>query len=83
MPAFVSDKLWDMKSMADGRLYDSKSELRRSYKEQGFIELGNDAPTDNSPVEKPNVRTELMGAYKAVRGGYKPAVLEAGVVPEE
>lgn len=32
-------------SMADGRLYDSKSNMRRHYREAGVIEVGNDVPT--------------------------------------
>ncbi|MEM9969524.1 MAG: hypothetical protein AAF762_00275 [Pseudomonadota bacterium] len=34
-----------LQSMQDGRLYDSKSQMRRHYREAGVIELGNDAPT--------------------------------------
>jgi hypothetical protein len=34
-----------LKSMADGKMYDSKSTYRKSLKAQGLIELGNDAPT--------------------------------------
>lgn len=34
-----------IKSMADGKMYDSKSEYRKELKRQGLVELGNDAPT--------------------------------------
>jgi hypothetical protein len=34
-----------VKSMADGKMYDSKSAYRKSLKAQGMVELGNDAPT--------------------------------------
>jgi hypothetical protein len=34
-----------IKSMADGKMYDSKSAYRRTLKSQGLIEVGNDAPT--------------------------------------
>lgn len=34
-----------IQSMADGKYYDSKSAYRRSLKEKGYVELGNDAPT--------------------------------------
>jgi hypothetical protein len=34
-----------IKSMADGKMYDSKSAYRRTLKSKGLIEVGNDAPT--------------------------------------
>jgi hypothetical protein len=42
-PFVISDEIiGGIESMVDGKIYDSKSALRRSYKEQGYIEKGND-----------------------------------------
>lgn len=41
----IRDHVGDFQSMADGKRYDSKSQYRRSLKEAGFIEMGNDHPT--------------------------------------
>lgn len=46
-PTILSDSLGGVKgvqSQADGRFYDSKSNLRRHYREAGVIEVGNDVP---------------------------------------
>lgn len=32
-----------VQSMVDGKFYDSKSNMRRHYRERGFIEIGNDS----------------------------------------
>ena len=42
-----------LKSMADGKMYDSKSAYRKSLKAQGLVELGNDAP---STCEEPEYK---------------------------
>lgn len=36
----ISDSMDPIKSMLDGRTYDSKSSLNRSYKERGYEETG-------------------------------------------
>lgn len=36
----ISDTMDPIKSMLDGRIYDSKSSLSRSYKERGYEETG-------------------------------------------
>ncbi len=43
-PGLISDHHEPFKSMADGRTYDSKSAYRRTLKDRGLTELGNDAP---------------------------------------
>lgn len=40
-----------IKSMADGKYYDSKSAYRKELKRQGLVELGNDAPTKGKGPE--------------------------------
>ena len=40
-----------IKSMADGKYYDSKSAYRKELKRHGLVELGNDAPTKGKGPE--------------------------------
>lgn len=41
-PAVHTDEMDPVESPASGKIYDSKSALRREYKEKGFYEVGND-----------------------------------------
>jgi len=60
--------------MADGKMYDSKSELRKGYKAKGVIELGSDAASYRAKEpERPKVtKAEVAAAVRKVRNGYKP-----------
>ena len=59
-PQLIRDSVEPFQSMADGLLYDSKSAYRRTLKERGLVELGNDAPVQ-APKPKPDTkRTELL-----------------------
>ena len=65
-----------VKSMADGKIYTSKSALRRSYKRLGFVEVGNEKSWDK-PRERPanyekELQDELGRAYYDVRDGNAP-----------
>lgn len=80
-PSYISDKLWDIQGQHDGKYYDSKSSLRRSYRENGYVELGNDAPVDTGS-RAPDASGDIVQAYKMVRDGYKPPPLETGIVPD-
>lgn len=42
-PHIMSDVMEPVQSMLDGRLYDSKSALRATYRAAGCVEVGNDA----------------------------------------
>jgi len=44
-PTIIADHMKPVQSMLDGKMYDSKSALRGTYKAAGVEELGNDAPT--------------------------------------
>jgi len=55
-----------LKSMGDGKLYDSKSQYRKSLKEQGLVELGTDAPTEGNSEQRGDYNCEADVA-KAVR----------------
>lgn len=53
-----------IKSMADGKLYDSKSAYRKSLKEKGLVELGNDAPVVGKGPEASISERELKQDIK-------------------
>lgn len=68
-PHIVGDSI-EIKSMVDGRIYTSKSALRRSYRERGYIEVGNE---ELKPPPKPKVDR------KAVRESVGKALSRAGI----
>ena len=41
-PMIISDTQPALRSMTDGRIYDSKSELRKEYRRAGVVEVGNE-----------------------------------------
>lgn len=45
MPMVISDTMSDMQSQTNGRMYSSKSELRKEYKRAGVEEVGNEKQT--------------------------------------
>ena len=74
-PYVISDQLPDLRGMHDGKFYDSKSKLRRSYRAAGVIELGSDAPTTPAPPQRKRVtRNDVGEAYRKVRDGYRPRI---------
>lgn len=65
-PAVISDTMESVQSMLDGRRYDSKSRLRRTYKEGGVIEVGNDPSImDPKPFRPPRPDPEAIRASVA------------------
>jgi len=52
-PRIMSDQI-EIQSMADGKVYTSKAELRRSYRQQGYIEVGNEDVTQHVKRPKPD-----------------------------
>lgn len=59
-PMLVRDQIDPFQSMADGRLYDSKSAYRRTLKDRGLVELGNDAPRTSPPKPVKDTRRETL-----------------------
>lgn len=51
-PSVVSDTMDAVQSQGNGKFYDSKSELRKHYRQDGLVEVGND-PARNKPFQKP------------------------------
>ena len=81
-PMLVRDHIDAVQSMADWKVYESKSAMRRAYRNLGFDELGNDAPTTVAPAPEPDPQATVIEAYQRVRDGYKPPPLETSVLPE-
>jgi len=60
-PHLVTDSMPPTQSMLDGKLYDSKSRLRRTYKAAGVIEVGNDVPMTPPAPKRPR-REDIKAA---------------------
>lgn len=76
-PNIIRDQMPAVQSQADGRDYDSRSALYRSYKDHGvrIVEPGEE-PVDYTQ-ERPKVtKDEIGAALHKVKQGYKPAPLE-------
>lgn len=65
-PRIMSDVMEPVQSQLDGKLYDSKSALRATYRRAGVTEVGNDpqrlAPRKKKPVDRRQVKTTLEKA---------------------
>lgn len=60
-PGLIRDQIDPFKSMADGRLYDSKSAYRRTLRDRGLTEVGTDDPARHIPKPAPkNTRREVL-----------------------
>lgn len=67
-PMIISDTQRPLMSMADGRIYDSKSEMRKGYKRGGFEEVGNDVPTKRAePTAGEKARAKQQRRAAAAR----------------
>jgi hypothetical protein len=71
----------EMRSMADGKVYTSKSHYRASLREHGYREVGNEVAAHVAEVtaEKPRpaVKPDLVEAYGMYKQGYRPQVAPA------
>lgn len=67
-PYIISDTQEAFKSMADGKMYESKSEYRRSLREQGYVEMGNDLPAEKT-YQPQNVGRDIKDALEQVKAG--------------
>ncbi|MEL6758103.1 MAG: hypothetical protein AAFP81_16855 [Pseudomonadota bacterium] len=70
-PMLIRDEMSPLMGMHDGKMYDSKSALRASYKAHGVIEVGND-----SSVMKPQPRKPKRPDRKSIRDSINRAVAE-------
>ncbi|QQO30731.1 hypothetical protein JJC00_18780 [Bradyrhizobium diazoefficiens] len=66
-PRIASDVMEPVQSMLDGKLYDSKSALRSTYRQAGVTEIGND-PGRNKPfVRQSTPRREIKDVVDRAR----------------
>lgn len=66
-PYTISDTMEaGVQSMADGKIYTSKSAIRRHYRQAGMIEVGNDPARNRRPPKpKPDRRAIKTAVEKA------------------
>lgn len=65
VPMFIRDDQKPLMSMTNGKIYDSKSEMRKEYRRAGVVELGNDVPKERakpSYMEKDRAKKERRAA---------------------
>jgi len=62
-----SDTMDPIRSMADRRMYDSKSRYRADLKARGMIEVGN-SKVESRPTPLSSPREALRQAYNQLRG---------------
>jgi hypothetical protein len=65
-PMVIHDSMRSLQSQVTGRYHDSKSALRREYREHGVLEVGNDVP-------------KTKGASKAVNPDAEHRAIEAAL----
>lgn len=68
-PMVISDAV-EVRSMVDGKVYDSKSRLRRSYRDHGVIEVGNEPLKPKAPPKPDRM---------AVRDSVRKAASRVGI----
>lgn len=80
-PMLIRDTLPDLKGMHDGRIYDSRSNLQRAYKQAGVrvVETGESVA---EPQARKISKAEVAEAVGMIKQGYKPAPLPTSVLPE-
>jgi hypothetical protein len=61
-PMLIRDDMEPVQSMLDGKLYTSKSRLRRTYREAGVTEVGNDVKFDPPPPPRSRVKRKEIEA---------------------
>jgi hypothetical protein len=78
----IRDGMDAVQSMLDGQMYESKSSLRRTYRQAGVVEVGNDSSyTDPEKVrsQAPNERKRLkQQSRKKVEAAVGKALSQAG-----
>lgn len=63
-PYIATDGMDPIRSMADGKMYDSKSAYRRELKARGCVELGNDRQERAEPKPVGNLHADIAQAMK-------------------
>lgn len=73
-PGIIADNMEPVQSMLDGKMYDSKSHLRQTYKHNGVVEVGND-----SSIMDPKPLPKRKPDRKSVRSSVRKAFSQAGL----
>lgn len=75
-PMVISDHLHEIVGQHDGKVYTSKSALRRSYRAHGVEEVGTapQRPIDASERRQRVDKADIGEALQRVKQGYKPMV---------
>jgi hypothetical protein len=71
-PMVISDQI-ELQGQHDGKIYTSKALLRRSYREQGYVEVGNEWL--NKEFSKPKPKVDR----KAIRESVAKAKARVGI----
>jgi hypothetical protein len=76
-PMVISDTMDAVRSMADGKMYESKSRMSAEQKARGYIEVGNDTSALMKQAaqkpERPRIKKDdIRQAIAKVRNGYRP-----------
>lgn len=62
-PMIMADTMDPVQSQLDGEMYDSKSKLRKTYRDAGVVEIGNDSSVTNpTPPKKPEPDRQAIKA---------------------
>lgn len=75
-PMIISDHLHEIVGQHDGKVYTSKTALRRSYRAAGVEEVGNEPQRAvEASTRRPKVsRADVGEAVQRVKSGYRPTV---------
>lgn len=76
-PMILSDGMDAVKSMTNGQMYDSKSELRKEYRSANVIEVGTEGKALRGLREKREKEQEVE-RKKGVRDAVETALSQAG-----
>lgn len=71
-PNFIKDEMPALQSQLSGKMYDSKSALRKEYKAHGAVEIGNEQPKPQASKRPMITKNDVGEAINKVRQGYRP-----------
>lgn len=64
----ISDGMAPIRSMADGRMYDSKSQYRRELKARNCVEVGNERVSRTTTAPQVSVRESMRRSIQQLGG---------------
>jgi hypothetical protein len=63
----ISDTMQPVQGQHDGKIYDSKAQLRSSYRAHGLLEVGNDAARLRTPKAPQIDRTQIRASLERAK----------------